>query len=280
MMKLIMPKGAQTSKVGRGVMTRWIGQAFREMNEESEGKRPLWGEVRALDRGWRPSGLGEPNDRLLVASQLGYRGDPISEKLQRIFDAGNIVEEMWVRRFQKMGVLLGKGTWLPKTGVMGLRISGKIDIFVQHKYEPGRKFIVEVKSISSTGFRKLPEPSMHPVTNYENLLQVKGDVGGRMVRYLAQLQAYLVGLNMKEGILLMDNKDNQDYYDYYIDQDEEVVERMVVRLKWLETEYWAKQLLPPWNGPAGQSVMAKYKPDEVVPLDEMRKLEVAHDNQF
>ena len=33
---------------------------------------------------------------------------------------------------------------------------------------------------------------------------------------MAQLQLYLVGLGNSEGILLFDNKDNQQYKDYYV----------------------------------------------------------------
>ena len=271
MMKLVTPPKKKSTAVGvlKGGMDSWIQVEMRQCYED---KRPLWSEPRPVSKGWRPSGLAEPNDRLLVAGQLGYRGDLISERLQRIFDAGNDIEDRWVKRFGEMGVLVDHNVWIPRNTIPGLVVSGKIDIIVKHPYEDGRKFVVEVKSISPEGFGQLPKSSVNGDVNYANLLSIRGNIGERLRKYLIQLQLYLISTKCDEGILLMDNKGNQDYRDYYITARPEDLVPVEQRLMWLEKEYWSKHLLPPWAGSSrAKHIMATYKPKEVVPLAEMKE---------
>ena len=273
MMKLTQPKTAKIVPM-KGVMDSWI---TLKLNEVQADRRPLWGDIRPVSKGWRPSSLGEPNDRLLIISQFGYRGEKIEPGLRRIFDAGNAIEDTWIKRFGEMGVKLGQGQWLPKEGVKGLRVAGKIDIMVEHAYEPGRKFIVEVKSISSDGYRQLPAVSMDSEENYHNLMAMKGVVGARVFRYMYQLQFYLEGLNMDEGIMLFDNKGTQEYKDFFIYRRAGLLDDSIERLKRLQEDYWAKELVPPWNGKKTRSVIATYKTDEVVPLAEFKEVVKEHD---
>ena len=157
--KIIQQVRAETPKQHMdGVMDSWITIALREYYKE---KRPIWGKPRPLKNGWTPSSLGEPNDRLLVAKQLGYRGDAIGYKLQRIFSAGNDVEDRWIKHFDSIGVLQSHGGWLPKNENSYLTFRGKYDIIIKHKYEKNRTFLVEVKSMSPRMFPSLPPVQMN-----------------------------------------------------------------------------------------------------------------------
>ena len=89
MMKLVMPKAepkgpikkldiSKPSTILPGKWSSWLEAALRKRYVDT---RPLWDVPRPVSKGWRPSDLGEANDRLLVAKLLGYRGEPISEKL-------------------------------------------------------------------------------------------------------------------------------------------------------------------------------------------------------
>ena len=260
-----------------GNMDSWIELGLRKRYVDV---RPAWGEPRPLEKGWTPSGLGEPNDRLLIAGVLGFRGDPISERLQRIFHAGNDIEDRWIQRFKEIGAYISSGDWVPENKEGEIVLRGKIDIIVEHLFEPGRQFIVEVKSISPTGYKSLPRPSHNAAVNFENLYNVKGEVGQRVKKYMHQLQAYLSRMDFEEGILLFDNKGTQEFSDFLIKRDEQFIGEVFERLARLQEEYWAKDLLPPWNGGnRGKSIMATYKPTEAIPVEEVRML-YDHEGQF
>ena len=239
--------------------------------------RPTWGAPRRLDQGFTPSSLGEPNDRLLVASLLGYRGEPIGERLQRIFDAGNDIEARWMVRFKNIGVLLAPKhekdgqVWLPNSAGSPLFFRGKIDALVEHKFESGRRFIVEIKSINPELYRQLPRLSLDPQVNYTALMGLQGALRDRIHKYMHQLQVYLREMQMDEGMLLFDNKGTQEFLPFHVPRQDEFVDKIYERLVWLRDEYWSQRVLPPWNGPKGKSFFATYKPTEAVAIDEIKQ---------
>lgn len=249
-------------------MSSWIAAALRESHNDDQ---PLWGDPRPVWKGFTPSALGEPNDRMLIAGYLGYRGEAISEKLQRIFDAGNDIEARWVKRFQRLGVMKSAGDWLPRPSRTDIRMAGKLDIIVEHSFEPGRQILIEVKSINDNGFRALPKPSPDPDVNYRALLGLGGNTGDRCRRYMAQLQIYLYETGMDDGVLLFDNKNTQEFADFSLVSNAHYIEIAYDRLRRLR-EYWERQEIPPWNGDRGRSVWATYRPQDAVPLAEFREL--------
>ena len=249
------------------MVDNWLEQ---RLNEIYVDERPLWGSPRPVYKGWTPNSIGEPNDRLLVAALLGYRGDPISPRLQMIFDAGHDIEARWVKRFTKMGILVDNNVWLPKPSPAPLVFSGKVDARVTHAYEPSRSFVVEIKSISPNGFRELPNASRDPQENYDNLMGMSGVVGDRVKKYMSQVQVYLHCMSMNEGILLFDNKGTQEFTTYYLTINDDALNTIYARLTDMQTSYWEKGLLPVWNGGKSKSIMATYKPDEVVSIEEMK----------
>ena len=248
----------------------WIEQSLARHYVDD---RPLWGEPRPLSKGWTPSGLGEPNDRLLVASQLGYRGDLVTEKMRRVFDAGNDIEDRWVKRFKAMGLLRSHGEWLPAGPSDGLVIRGKLDLVVVNPSSRELE-IIEVKSISPTGFNSLPAAQVSGARNSELLWNVSGGLRGRLRKYLLQLWVYMDRMGLSKGHLLFDNKGTQEFRDFNVEVDSVQLSRVYSRLRDLQDEYWAKELLPPWNGGRGKSLMATYRPNEAVPLSEIKGLYV------
>ena len=270
-----MPKGVlklaakSRTREPKLVMDDWLDLALKNYYVD---RRPLWGKPRPVEKGWTPSALGEPNDRLLVAGLLGYRGDPITEKLQRIFRMGNAVEDMWRERYEALGILESANKWLPKVKGMPLTISGKYDMVIRHMYEPTRRFVVEVKSMAPEIYYMFPQPSMDPDKNYSDLTNLSGQAGDRARKYLAQLQVYLHVLGMAEGILLIEDKGHQTYKNYFVTHNPQFIDGLFEKLAGIQTEYWAKGLLPPWNGgKSNRSFFAQYKPDEVIPIEEFKQ---------
>ena len=96
--------------------------------------------------------------------------------------------------------------------------------------------------------------------------------GERTRKYMAQLQTYLQEMNMDEGILLYDNKGNQEYADFYIARNPEYIESLYERLQIMQNDFWVKGLLPPWTGGAdSKHPLARHKPDEIVSVEEMKE---------
>ncbi|MBI2020123.1 hypothetical protein HYS94_01765 [Candidatus Daviesbacteria bacterium] len=147
-----------------------------------------------------PSSLGSKCDRFLY---YHYRGlipqEPISAKLRRIFDHGNVTQDRYQKYFEKLRVLISCELQLKYSNPP---ISGRADFILQYADEEGKKdpitgiirytfenYILEFKTINDTGFKKLTKAT----PDHE-----------------AQLQCYLNIANLTKGGVLYENKDNQD----------------------------------------------------------------------
>ena len=246
----------------------WLALALDDMHAD---RRPLWGEPRA--GAWHPSALGEPCDRLLVLSMLGYRGEAILPKLQRIFDAGNDIEARWLNRFTELGILLG--SQVPVKRDIPPMISGKADALITHPYEMTRRLVVEIKSINSNGFRQLPPVSLDHEVNYHNLMALPTYIGNRIRKYMYQLQVYLVeGCGQAtEGLLLFDNKDTQDFAEYSLLPNPELIAEKYANLIKLDG-YRAMLTVPPCTCVSRDrgNVVCGYREAEVLPLTEVQSM--------
>ena len=132
-----------------------------------------------------PSQLGNTCNRFLY---LAYNGllipAPLPAQTQRIFDTGNSLEERMERYFTDMGILEDR----EKVVTCELPpISGRADFLIRHK-ENGT-IIIELKSINSNNFSHLktaPKPE-----------------------HSLQLQIYLNCLDIEHGVVLYENKNDQ-----------------------------------------------------------------------
>ena len=227
--------------------------------------RPEWGEPRSLTAGWSPSLVGEPDDRTLVAKVLGYRGPEVDARLVRIFDCGDAVEATWVERFTKLGVLRRSSDSATRE-VDGVTLSGRYDLLITHPSD-GRLVLVEVKSMNPYGFQRLPVEGT-PVENYQRLNRSVGS--SRVQQYLRQVDCYLQLFEVEVGLLLVENKGNQEFraYDLVVDRGRWLEIRD--RLKRLES-HWVAREVPPVTASTGDAKLASYRPGDVVPLVELRE---------
>ena len=192
------------------------------------------------------------------------------KNLQRIFDAGNDIEARWIKRFRDTRLYVDNDIWLPRQQSGKVKIRGKVDAIIKHPHED-IEYLVEIKSIAPEGYRMLPRVSSSTKNNFDNLMGIKGGVGERVRKYMAQLQVYLFTMDMTSGILLFDDKGHQDFKDYEIDLDREFVDDLFNRLKYLQDEFWSKRVLPPWNGGEPKTRFGKLRTDDSVALDEFRE---------
>lgn len=251
-------------------LSSWLGMAIEELHTD---KSPLWGRIRAHGQGWRPSGMGEQCDRKSVLGMLGYRGEPISLGLRRIFDLGNQVEAQWRQYFSQMGILLSSNQKVFRES--DPIVSGEYDVLVKHPYEPTRRLIGEIKSINDNGFSKLPAVTLDPDQNFAALTTLSDRyMASRIRNYVLQLQMYLRLTGTHEGFLLFSNKNDSSYADYYLVQVPGMVEEEFNRLRFRDP-YWRRQVVPPCTCLTQNKIgLCVHNSDVEVPLAAMKEISV------
>ena len=255
--------------VSQAATRSWLDMAREEKYVDT---RPLWGPVRDLEKGWKPTAMGDPCDRKTILGVLGYRGELISVKLRRIFDMGRYVELMWQATFTDLGLLLAHNVRVKNNGPI-IIVSGEYDVLVRHPYDKDRRELGEIKSINDRGFKTLPAVSLDPEVNFDSLWNNVKDSGiqARMRKYLYQVNTYFYETG-EEGFLLMDNKNNQDYADYKLVCNEEMVLKEYNRLNGLNN-YWERQVAPSCSclSESDKGTFCRHRTEDEVELDELKQ---------
>ena len=145
-----------------------------------------------------PSSLGNPCDRFLYMAYNGLLpSQEIEPTLQRIFDCGDYLGYRFEKYFEKMGVLLSTESSVKCTMP---NISGRIDFIIKHR--DFAQAVIELKSINSRGFKALldrPKPE-----------------------HFIQIRIYLNLSNIEHGIVLYENKNDQQVKAFVVKRDEKV----------------------------------------------------------
>jgi hypothetical protein len=213
--------------------------------------------------------MGETCDRQSILKMYGYRGDPISQKLSRIFDMGKAIEKIWQADFRKAGLLLSANVRVPYPGPP--QVNGEYDAMLRHATEPNRRVIVEIKSINAEGFKHLPPLTLDPEMNYQGLMACSGFIGSRVRGYMVQIQLYMHVTGVQDGILLFDCKNDQDYNDYYLTLKPEFIALHLDRLQRLD-QYRPKFMVPPCTCDGAPAVLCRLHRTEAVSLEDLKKI--------
>lgn len=167
-------------------------------NKKNTLKEELFGEelVKSIDKHlyvapgesrkgtFYPSALGNSCDRALFLSyHVGLPSSEISPQLNRIFDHGNATQSRYKKYFSKLGYLVDEEVVVKHQFPP---ISGRADFLLNIN---GSIYVVELKTINKDGFSGLSGPKSDHAT---------------------QLQIYLNMLDIKQGGVLYECKDNQD----------------------------------------------------------------------
>ena len=130
------------------------------------------------------SSVGNPCDRLLWLQFNGKTAPgQVSSILKRIFDHGNITQNRYLEYFKKVDVYVNSEVQCKMTDPV--KISGRADFILSIN---GHPYIVELKTIKASDFNALDGPKKE---------------------HLIQLQVYLNLLNIENGAVLYECKDNQ-----------------------------------------------------------------------
>ena len=156
----------------------------------------LEGEFSPMEAGkFYPSALGNTCDRYLYLAYNGFiKERPLDAKLQRIFDNGSYLENRMADYFTKLGILITREEVVKLAHPV---ISGRVDFVLGHEvYE---RIALELKSINSRGFNALKQA---PKAEHE-----------------VQLQIYLNLLPLDHGVILYENKNDQQLKAFEMERD-------------------------------------------------------------
>lgn len=134
-------------------------------------------------------------------------------RVQRILENGNNVHARYTKLFAEMGILVAAEI----DAVRNDLVHGRLDCLITDRK---KNYIVDIKSSSQWVFNKLNAPK------YEHNLQV---------------QFYMYYMNIPQGFVLYENKDNQSIKCYYVELEKEFVEKYIEKLKDLKENIKNKQ---------------------------------------
>ena len=152
-----------------------------------------------------PSMLGNPCDRYLYyAYHGGLSNQEVNPQLQRIFDTGGSLEQRMEKYLRKAGLFLAAEQTLKFETPP---ISGRYDFLI--RYKDADRAIVELKSINAKGFDLLidsPKPD-----------------------HVIQLQIYLNIIGLDNGIVVYENKNDQELKAFKVQKSIECWEAVLER---------------------------------------------------
>ena len=131
-------------------------------------------------------------DREIVYQVLNWDKKPLhNESLQARFDVGNLMEREIIIELEKIGfhVILSQMPVAVTDKHKNILATGKIDGFI--KYD-GLKYPMEIKTMNQNMFNS--------IKTYEDFRKKP-----YMRKYIRQLQMYLFGNNMEQGLFLLSN---------------------------------------------------------------------------
>ena len=196
-------KSKQIAKKVRKVAVRTTNQDrefLNLLNEQLKGKMaPHRGQV------FYPSALGSTCDRYLYASFNGLLlWEDLDPRIKRIFDVGSSLEDRMDKYFTKMNIVKGREVPLKMDSPP---ISGRLDFLIHHPSQG--EAVLELKSINDKGFKELKSSPKHD--------------------HFIQLQIYLNMLNKDYGIVLYENKNDQNLKAFKVERDVEVWNTLLER---------------------------------------------------
>jgi len=120
-------------------------------------------------------------------------------RVLRIMDHGDYTHMRIMSVLFALGLVKATEIEIPSQEI----VSGRADAIVNIE---GKPVVVEIKSISSYGFQKLEKPRRE---------------------HLCQVQLYLHYFKIPSGILIYENKDNQDLKEFRVEYDEKISKSLI-----------------------------------------------------
>ena len=191
-----------------------------------------------------PSGAVGDCARDIQLALLGHK-TAVDGRLSRIFNVGSAMHARWETYFKEAG-LLELSEEPIETFNDTLAIRGRLDCVLKAPQAiQDELHIIELKSMNSGQFRRLPEPK----TPKENLYAV-----ARLhARYVGQWLCYIRAFDkmqrakgkpgVQNGAIIFENKDNQAYKVFLLTYDEELWLKLTVNARIAQQAFLEKRLI-------------------------------------
>lgn len=155
-------------------------------------------------RCFHPSSLHKAESYLFKHYLEGDGGKEFDSRIIRIFDNGHATHDRLQGYLKEIGILLEAEVPLVDEDY---EIQGHCDGIVEIN---GMKGVLEIKSINLNGFYALHEPK---------------------AEHILQLNIYMHCLNIPRGVLLYENKNNQELKEFFVKQDTGIVNEVLNKIR-------------------------------------------------
>lgn len=172
--------------------------AHRNRAKFRDGTRPMRNKL-------HPSTIGMCERRIVFDMIMVPKDEP-DDRLLEVFDNGHAMHEKYQKKFRDMGILLEEEMPLQKGAITG-HADARIKVYSFHAPE-GEEMLVELKSAAEYSFKWMKE---------KNLPKAE---------HRAQLQFYMHLSGITKGIILVENKDTQERWEYEMNYDEQYGNRL------------------------------------------------------
>jgi len=169
------------------------------------------GELR-ISSDFHPSSAGNC-PRLIQLQMNGSVYEEVEPRIKRIFENGNFMQARYRKYLEGAGKFIEEEAPI-RIEIEGIVIKGRADMIVLDNYD--EKQLMEFKSINTRGFNEL----------IANQVPKEG--------HLMQWTLYSHGLNMPNGVVLYENKDDQRMKPFQVKYNEELFNLIVAKFKMID----------------------------------------------
>ena len=152
-----------------------------------------------------PSTIGMCERRIVFDMIMVPKDEP-SDQLMEIFDNGHAMHEKYQRKFREMGILVKEEMPIEKGNITG-HVDAHVRIYT-FLSPGGDDMLIELKSAAEYSFKWMKEKNTPKA------------------EHRAQLQFYMHLSGVHKGIIFVENKDNQDRWEYQMEYDPEHGQRL------------------------------------------------------
>lgn len=189
-----------------------------------------------------PSSSYDPCPRAIQFKILGYDTGSTEEGRRRM-DNGTKMHERWEAVFLEMGISASAEEYLENETTGGsydivlARIPEGSVLDPKKDLDPELLYLVDLKSINSAGYRKLPAPSSFGPNNLAGIAKLYPGYVSQFLEYDKLLLDS--GYDIGKGYIFFENKDTQVYQYYFLVRDEPLrlalLNNAHTALKWNQT---------------------------------------------
>ena len=136
--------------------------------------------------------------RAIYYKMKGYPGEGYKPETYRKLDNGDYVHMRLMSMLMSLGIVVAAEIRIPEERIF----HGRADAIVSIDND---LYVLEIKSMNSYAFKRLEEPDK---------------------AHLKQIQLYMHYFNIDKGIILVENKDNQELKEFVVAKDEKILQEI------------------------------------------------------